>query len=185
MNDSSKEPSPPDDVRNPLITAFEWTSTLLAILASLLILFVTLLVSYNALSRWWLGESVPGTIELVEYGLVWITFLGAAWILRRDGHVKVDVLYMVLPDSVVRYLWYGAMVVAAVATVFMAYYSGMEVYSDYDRGRRLIRQLVFQRWWISIIIPIGFSMLTVEFLVLLLKGPESQNVLDQEKLIDL
>lgn len=185
MSASAEKPDTSDGSRHVVINAFEWTSTVLAILASLLILSITVLVSYNALSRWWLGKSVSGTIELVEYGLVWITFLGAAWILRRDGHVKVDVLYMVLPDSVVRYLWYGAMGIAAVTTVFMAYYSGHEVYADYVQGSRLIRQLVFQSWWVTLIIPIGFTMLTVEFLILLVKGPGSQNVLGKEKLVDL
>lgn len=164
---------------------FEWASTIMAVLASLIILSITLLVSYNALSRWWMGQTVPGSNQVVEAGLVWLTFLGAAWILRRDGHVKVDVLYMVLPDRIVRYLWYLGMILAALATAGMVYFSAVEVLKQFESGRRVYGQIAFERWIIMWMIPFGFAMLALEFLLVLLKGPENRDVLGQQKLFGL
>ena len=64
----------------------------LAAMAGGLILFACLIVSYEVFMRYFLNSPTSWTLEISEYCLLWITFLGTAWLLREDGHVKVDLL---------------------------------------------------------------------------------------------
>lgn len=141
---------------------------------SFLILGITVLISINALLRKSFQMSITGSLELVEYSLVWITFLSAAWVLRHDGHVKVDLLIMFLNRTARRSLWHVTNALGGMTTAFLFFYSGSAVWSSYVRGVRLIQQLVLPKWIVLIVIPIGFFMLTLEFLLLILRGPHEQ-----------
>jgi C4-dicarboxylate transporter, DctQ subunit len=62
------------------------------VLVSVLIFFIMLFVSLEIVSRVILGKSIYGVVDLTEIALLWITFLGAAWVLKRDKHVKIEVI---------------------------------------------------------------------------------------------
>ena len=53
---------------------------------------VMLLVVGAVIARYGLHMSQAWVIEVTEYCLLYITFLGVAWVLKVDKHVKMDVL---------------------------------------------------------------------------------------------
>ncbi len=150
---------------------FEEFSYVTAFAGTLIILAITLLISANVISRRFLGGSIAGTIELVEYSLVWLTFLGAAWILRIDGHVKVDVLIMLLPRTPRKIFWWVSNLLGLTICVVLTYYSGMASYGAYETGRLLIKRLVLPYWAVTAVIPVGFAMLSIEYVLILIRGP--------------
>ena len=62
-----------------------------AILAAVLVAFVTIAVLLDITMRYFLGRPQVWVLEIVEYCLLFITFLAAAWVLKREGHVKMDI----------------------------------------------------------------------------------------------
>ncbi len=58
-----------------------------------LIMVTMLMVSLEVVMRYILRRPQIWVMEISEYSLVWMTFLGATWILRSEGHVKVDILF--------------------------------------------------------------------------------------------
>lgn len=79
-----------------LATAYDHLLTGLSMLTGVLILFMAALVSTNITMRTLLSRSIPGTIEICEWILLLIPFLGAAWLLRKDGHVRMDLFIQML-----------------------------------------------------------------------------------------
>ncbi|MFC1902568.1 TRAP transporter small permease subunit [Chloroflexota bacterium] len=71
---------------------FDRTINVLAVMAGVIIIFIMLSITADVISRKLLDYSIIWVIEISETALVFIAFLGAAWLLRRDGHVKLDVL---------------------------------------------------------------------------------------------
>jgi len=65
----------------------------LAAIGADLIVCMMLIVALEVAMRYILGRPQIWVVEVSEYILVWITFLGSTWILRADGHVKVDILF--------------------------------------------------------------------------------------------
>ena len=58
--------------------------TTLAVLAGLLIIYVTLSISYNIFARSLGFAGMISVVQFTEYSLLWITLLGAIWVLKRD-----------------------------------------------------------------------------------------------------
>lgn len=64
----------------------------LIVLACVIFTFTMLLVSTDVILRYVFNSPIAWTTEVCEYILVGIVSLGMAWLLRREGHVKVDFL---------------------------------------------------------------------------------------------
>lgn len=72
----------------------------LAILAGIITVLMMFLVSADVISRKLLNRPITGSVEVSEIGLLAITFLAAAWLLREEGHVNIDlVLNMLSPRN--------------------------------------------------------------------------------------
>ena len=126
-----------------------------------------------------MSGSITGTLELVEYSLVWITFISAAWVLRHEGHVRVDILILLLPKTIRRWFYYTGQTIGFLVCSLLTLYSVQLVYTNYMRGVRLIDQLVLEKWIVQIVIPLGFLMLSIEFLLLILRGPSKTFLTDE------
>lgn len=64
----------------------------LFVLAGSLVVSVMLIICFGVVMRFFLRAMQDWTFEVVEYALLYITFLGAAWVLKEEGHVKMDLV---------------------------------------------------------------------------------------------
>lgn len=55
-------------------------------------------------TRYVLNDSLAWTEEIARYGLIWITFIGAAIVVRKNTHISVEVLLHYLPPGAARVL---------------------------------------------------------------------------------
>ncbi len=82
------------------------------------LLCVALTIFFNASGRYLTGWSFLGGEELSRLLTVWITFVGAYGLVRREGHVNIDLVVRVVPPRVQR-IFRG--IVAAIGLVAMLY----------------------------------------------------------------
>jgi C4-dicarboxylate transporter, DctQ subunit len=61
------------------------------LIASLMLIGLIVLVSFDLLMRCAFRSPIAGLTEVTEIFLIYITFLGAAWVYKDDSHVVVDV----------------------------------------------------------------------------------------------
>ena len=71
---------------------FDRILDLLVIFAGILVVFSTLSVAVGIFSRFFLNHPIAWVTEISEYIILYVTFLVAAWILRQEEHVKMDIL---------------------------------------------------------------------------------------------
>ena len=71
---------------------FDRTIQVATLLAGILLIFLMLSVSADVVLRYFLGRPIGWVKEVAEYILLYIPFLVAAWVLRREGHVKMDMV---------------------------------------------------------------------------------------------
>ena len=73
-----------------LVALFDLAIGVLFVLAGVLIMFVMLATSTDVTMRYFLNRPIVWLMEVSEAILVYITFLGCAWVLKRDAHVRID-----------------------------------------------------------------------------------------------
>lgn len=98
-----------------------------------------------------------------EYAILYMTMLGAPWLVREKGHVHIELLSAALPRPVQRALSRVVALACVVICVILAW-KGAELFlkniarNDYD-----VRAYYFPRWILTISFPISFSLMAIEF----------------------
>ncbi len=136
----------------------------LALLAALSIGCMCVWVTYEVVMRYLFTRPTIWAVDLSEYTLLWSTFLAAPWVLKREGHVTIDLLVNALgPTSRQRLGIVVSLIGAAICAIF-AWSTAFSVIEYYQR-ELIIRHLWEIKQYIPYIaIPVGGTLLTIEFL---------------------
>ena len=129
-------------------------------LLALLLALMVLLVFIQVVSRYALHRSLSYTEELVRYLFVWSTFLGAGAALKRDRHLKVDVLVQRLPEGwrkVSRRCALGGTLLFF--TVLGGY--GLHIVHLQIQTGQTTAALGMPAWWIGLSVPVGCALLII------------------------
>ena len=105
---------------------FDRLNQVLAAVACVLLVLITLAICTEIFTRAALDISNPWLVELSEITLLYVTFLGAAWVLGNDKHVSLDLVLNHIGDSAARRLHLVLSLVAAVACFIVTWF-GMPV----------------------------------------------------------
>lgn len=132
---------------------------------------MVLAVTYSALARRLFGEPSGWVIAVSEYALLYLTFLGAAWVYRKNGHVSVDLFVSRLGEGA-RGLAHrvGAATAAIVSSVVFWYSLGVTL-DLYERGSILRGSIDVPQFVIVAAIPFGALLLIAESVAQFFKGP--------------
>jgi TRAP-type C4-dicarboxylate transport system permease small subunit len=127
-----------------------------------MIAFSTVAVALDILLRTFANKPILGVSELVEYALIYITFIGSAWLLRQEQHLKLDVLYNFLPKKA-RYFLDTVSICIILFVVFILSWYGFKATLDFfERGVYNPTLLKFPKFLVVAPIPFGsFLMLLV------------------------
>ena len=70
----------------------DYVSKLFALMAGVLLVLVTVFIGYVIFARIVNISSPAWIVQFTEYALLWMTFLGTAWVLGRNRHVAIDLI---------------------------------------------------------------------------------------------
>lgn len=71
-------------------------------ISALLLFFDAVLTTIAVLSRYLFNKPMGWYVELVEYSLIFVTFLSTAWLLQNKGHVKIELVVKRIPKASLR-----------------------------------------------------------------------------------
>lgn len=139
----------------------------LAALAALALAALSFFIAYEVTWRW-LGFRPPVWPAAVsEYTLLYATVLAAPWVLRRAEHIQVNTLVILLPPRARRVLGRIMCLVGFTACALVAWYAGIVTLTA--QGLE-IRSFEMPKWMVYAPLPVGFSLLAVEFLRHFVRG---------------
>ena len=144
--------------------------TVLAVLAGLLLLFVTFSISYTIFARFLGYSGMISVVQFTEYSLLWMTLLGAAWALKRGKHVSVDLITGRLSPRVRRYFEIGHGIMGIAVCGLLFWYSALVTWSQYKRWVVDVQVVDVPKCMILVVIPVGFLFLSIQFLRMALEG---------------
>jgi TRAP-type C4-dicarboxylate transport system permease small subunit len=138
--------------------------TAMAALAGLLLLFITFSISYSIFTRA-LGVGSPvWTVQFNEYSLLWMTFLGSAWVLSRRKHVAVDILTARLGPTGKRIADVVHSLAGTGVCGVLCWYSSLITLNFFQRGVTDVQAVDMPKYLVLMVIPAGFLVLTAQFL---------------------
>ena len=143
---------------------FDHTITVGGTLAGVLLVVLMLVVSVKVVFRYVLHEGLVGIDQISGMSLLYITFLGAAWVLKRGGHVTIDILSVRLNPETQRWLSIITSIVGAVVCLILTWYGTMEALNSWQKGIMTAKELEIPRAISTAIIPVGSFFLSIQFL---------------------
>lgn len=101
-------------------------------------------------------------LEAVEYGLLTLTMLGAAYILSIGRHVTVDLVLNMLPGRVRRRFRIGIDAVIVAVSVIIVYYGVVTAHLAYVEDSTLYKSFDIKEWIPAAVVPVGMTLFAIE-----------------------
>ncbi|MBW2018105.1 MAG: TRAP transporter small permease [Deltaproteobacteria bacterium] len=135
----------------------------MAVMAGLLLLFLAFSIGYSIFARLVGIRSPLWTVQFNEYSLLWLCFLGSAWVLKRGKHVSMDIITSRLkpPAKKVFNILHGFMGVGVCSVLF--WYSLVVTWNQFQRGVTDVKAVDVPKYLVLVVIPIGFLTLGLQF----------------------
>jgi TRAP-type C4-dicarboxylate transport system permease small subunit len=146
-----------------VIKALDRACTFLAVLSGLIVVFVTLSIGYTILARAVGLPSAVWVIQFNEYGLLWMTFLGTAWILARKKHISVHIVIQHFSEKNKKRV---AVVHALMGMALCGLFCWFTTFTTMEKiGRNVIdvQAVDIPIGYVLIVIPLGFLLLFLQF----------------------
>lgn len=137
---------------------------IMAVVAAMVLVWLMLAIVVSVTMRNLGMQPWAWLFTSTEYGVLYMTMLGAPWLVRRKGHVHIELLTAALPETARQVLSRTV----ALGCVLICGYLGWKGYQlvqtniarmDFD-----VRAYFFPRWLLTIAFPVSFGLMALEFL---------------------
>jgi TRAP-type C4-dicarboxylate transport system permease small subunit len=136
-----------------------------AFLSGVIFGLVTLFLCIDISMRYFFNRPITGVLEISEYSLLFFTLLGAPWLLKRDKHVKMDLVISKLKPIKRASVNVVTSLLDAIVCAIITYYGILAVIERYKTGYRLPTTLEPLSYPLMSIIPLCFFLLFIQFLL--------------------
>jgi len=152
-----------DQTLNNLRRIFSRLNLICAIIGAALLFFIATIICFEVAGRAMGGSSRLWVIEVSEYALLFITFLGAPYLLEKNMHVVLDLIYNSFsrrPRMLVQML--NASIGFAVC-ITLTVVGVQVVVEQYEIGVREVTVMRPLSWWITAAVPLGTGLMAIQF----------------------
>lgn len=144
-----------------------------AIIAGLCMCALTVLVCFDVAVRNFHLFAMPWSLEVAEYSLLLITFLGAPWVLETGGHISIDIVVDRLDAAPRRRMRTMSYATGALVCALLVVASTITLWKSYSDHTLITETLTFPEWYLFMVPPPIFLMLFGIFVRWLRFPPEA------------
>ncbi len=135
----------------------------MALVAAAMLVWLMISVIASVLMRNLGMQPFAWLFTSAEYAILYMTMLGAPWLVREKGHVHIELLSAALPRPLQRGLS-RLVALACVLVCVMLAWKGAELFAtNIERNDYDVRAYYFPRWILTMSFPISFALMAVEF----------------------
>lgn len=151
---------------NSLIRGISIINLLLASLAAVILVLATLMVFAEIISRLLFDHSLIWTVEISGYSLLYMTFLGAPYLLEKNRHVTIDLIANAITGLPGRILGTVVNLFGALICIYFAWYALQVTLDQYQFNIRVTSVLRPSRYLLTMIVPLSMLLLSIQFLLI-------------------
>lgn len=135
-----------------------------AALAMLVLVATTLSVCLEVVSRYGFNRPFIWVVEYTEYGLLYMTFLAAAWNLREGGHIRIELVHERLSARAQAVCDVSGSFLGLAVSLVLTIFGFLATQSAFERGLHRTSLLETPTWIVMAIIPVGGLLLAARYL---------------------
>ena len=153
---------------------------LLAVVAGVLLGVLVVLICVDVFARSTRVLSLPWALDVAEWALFLITFLGAPWVLREQGHIAIEIFVARLPRRAARVVAGFANMLGALVCAVLFVYSVRQLSRSFESGNLIHETFVYPEWVQYSVPPPVFLLLLALFVSRLFRADEpARTALDE------
>src|SRR6195256_58873 len=155
-----------ENVMRPILAiseSIDWLNQRLGDVCNFLVLAACVVSAGNAMIRYAFGYSSNSLLEMQWYMFAIFVMFGASYTFKRNEHVRVEILYLMLSER--GQLWLdliGTLFFLIPSCLLLAYLSWPFFLQSYAVGEISGNAGGLIRWPIKFVIPFGFVMLALQ-----------------------
>lgn len=146
------------------VAIFDRLTDVLAYFMAAVIPIVGLCITYAVSMRYVFNRPPLWTTEVCEYSFVIIAFLAATWVLKGEGHVRLEILLALLKPRRQALANTITSIVAAITCLIIAWYGVLVTWDNFVSGQTFYGDLRVPKAPIVSVIPIGCFLLFIQLI---------------------
>lgn len=147
-----------------VVGIFDRTIELFAVMGAVAIALIVIGICGEVGIRSIWGQSHIEVVEVSTYLLFFLTFVAAAWVQRREGHVKMDLVLRLLKPRAQGMVNVIISILCAMVFLVITWVGAMVTQESFITQYRLATSVRPLEWPVFIVVPIGSFLLFVQFL---------------------
>ena len=136
----------------------------MAIVAALLLFLMMFSICLEVVLRYFDLQPLTWVTEITEYILLYVTFLGAPWLLKEDGHVRVDIIIRKFSITSQKLIDISTSIIGIFVCSILVWFGAETTWSFYTRGIPVIKVLEVPKFLLLGVIPFGSLFLIIQFI---------------------
>lgn len=143
--------------------AFDGLLTSTAYVSGGICVAVMLIVTYDVIMRYFFTRPTTWVTDISTLGIPFVTLLAAAWTLKREMHIKIDIVQQMLKKRSRAMLEAIASLLALLACVVFFWQGCVVTWEAYREGEALYRSLIIPKFLVLWPFPFGALLLCIQF----------------------
>jgi len=137
---------------------------ILSMIAAVALGFLLLGICYSTLSRVAFNKPLTNLVEYSTYSLMYVTFFGAPEILKKKGHINLDIITTMISDRANSVLSMIVNIVGALISAVITYYGGLVAIDNFINNIKIMDSMGTPQYLLTATIPIGMFFMTIQFI---------------------
>lgn len=144
-------------------TIWNGLNEIMFFLGCAIFIFDVFAICLEVILRYFFNAPLTWVVEITEISLVYITFLPAAWLLRKEGHVNMEMLLALFKPRTQDLVNVITSLLCAALCLLVLSFSITITWDIIQRKVAEATILLLPKWIEIIPVPIGFFLLTIQF----------------------
>jgi len=135
----------------------------LAWLAGWLMIAALLMVCLDVTMRYFFNSPIGGVLQFSEYVLLYMPFLAAAYVLREESHIRIDIVLNRLSPGKERVISMITSFLSFLVMLVLTSFGTFITLDYYSRGVPVLKYYKIPEFLVTMIIPFGCLVFGLQF----------------------
>lgn len=146
-----------------LMRGYDAVVTLMAVIAGAALVWLMVAIVWSVTMRNLGMQPHAWLFTSTEYGVFYMTMLGAPWLVRKRGHVHIELVTAALPNALRQIVSRSVALGCVVVCGWLAWRGFLLVETNIARNDFDVRAYFYPRWLLTIAFPVSFGLMALEF----------------------